>query len=102
MGGIAEQHDSSTSPALQRCEIIGAIFQNAALVCRADQTLYRFVPAREHPQEFTLTSFGRIAVVRIGICGGVPGEPVAAGIEDAEAFSSPPGLAVRAGRNSAL
>ena len=101
MGGIAEQHDSSLSPALQRCEIISAVFQNAALVRRADQTLYRFVPSREHPQEFTLPPFERIDMARIGVCGGVPGEPVTAGIEDAEAFSSPPGFAVRSGRNSA-
>ena len=89
------------SPALQRREIVSAVFQNAALVRRADQTLYRFVPARKHLQEFTLPSFGRIDMARIGICGGVPGEPVAAGIEDAKAFSSTPSFAVRAGRSSA-
>ena len=60
MGGIAEQHYSSLSPSFQRREIVSAILQNVALVRRADQTLYRFVPAREHLQEFTLTPFGRI------------------------------------------
>jgi len=40
-------------------------------------------------------------MARIGICRGVPGVPVAAGIKDAEAFSPSPGFAVRAGRNSA-
>ena len=67
MGSIAEQHNSSTSPALQRCEIVSPIFQNAALVRRADQTLYRFVPAREHSQEFSLAPFGRVNMAGIGV-----------------------------------
>ena len=58
MSGVAEQHHSSLTPALQGREIVRAVFQNARLFRRCNQALNRFVPALEHSQEFTPAAFG--------------------------------------------
>ena len=89
------------SPTFQGRKIVRAIFQDGAFFGPGNQAFDRLVPTREHLQKLALTAFGRVDVIRIGIRRSIPGEPVGAGVENAEAFSPAPGFAVRTVRNSA-